>query len=114
MLHLARDLLDSQLVDVNGRPFGKADGVVLEVPAHGPPRVVALETGAATRLARLPRWLTRPFGRWTARADTTRILLADVLAVGREVRVRADATRTPAWRVEARLARWLSRIPGGA
>ena len=37
-----------------------------------------------------------------------------VLAVGREVRVSVDATKTPAWRMEARLARWLSRISGGA
>jgi hypothetical protein len=113
VLSLVRDVLDSQLLDAHGRPFGKVDGVVLDVPAEGPPRVVALETGAATRLARLPRWLTRPFARWTARATTTRIPRSDVLAVARDVRVSVDATRTPAWRVEARLARLLSRIPGG-
>ncbi len=31
MLHLVRDVLDKQLVDREGRPFGKVDGIVLEV-----------------------------------------------------------------------------------
>jgi hypothetical protein len=113
VLDLVRDVLDKQLLDAHGRPFGKVDGIVLEVTADAPPRVAALETGAATRLARLPRWLTRPFARWTARATTARIPRAAVLAVAREVRVGVDATRTPAWRVEAWLARVLARIPGG-
>jgi hypothetical protein len=112
VLSLVRDVLDSQLLDAHGRPFGKVDGVVLEFRADGPPRVVALETGAANRLARLPRWLTRPFARWVACATTTRIPRSNVVAVARDVRVSVDATRTPSWRDEAWLARVLSRIPG--
>ena len=113
MLALVRDVLDKQLLDVEGRPFGKVDGVVLELRGEAPPRVLALEVGAAPRLGRLPRWVTRPLGRLAARATATRIPRAAVLAVAREIRVGVDATRTPAWRVEGWLARVLTRIPGG-
>lgn len=113
MLDLVRDVLDKQLLDSHARRFGKVDGVVIDVSADGPPRVVALEAGAATRMARLPRWLTRPFARWLARATSTRIPRSAVLAVAREIRVSVDARRTPAWRVEAWLARLVARIPGG-
>ena len=113
MLGLVRDVLDKQLLDRAGRPFGKVDGIVLEVHDDAPPRVVALEVGAATRLARLPRWLAR----WTRgaarRARSTRIPRAAVLAVGKDIRVDMDATETPAWAVERRLARIFARLPGG-
>jgi hypothetical protein len=113
VLALVRDVLDKQLLDAEGRPFGKVDSIVLQVGADAPPRVLALELGAAPRLRRLPRWLRRPLGRLTARATATRIPRAAVLAMAREIRVSVDATRTPAWRVEAWLARLLARIPGG-
>ena len=113
MLNLVRDVLDKPLLDAKGRAFGMVDGVVVELRADAPPRVVALEVGTATRLVRLPRWLARPLRRWSARATTTRIPRADVLGMSREIRVAIDATLTPVWRVEAWLARLLARIPGG-
>ena len=113
MFELVHDVLDKQLLDRQGRRFGKVDGLVLEIRRDLPPRVVALEIGAATRLARLPRWLTRPLARWTTRATATRIPRAAVLAVAREVRVIIDATETSAWRVEAWLQRLFAHIPGG-
>jgi hypothetical protein len=113
MFELVRDVLDKQLLDRHGRRFGKVDGVVLEIRTDMPPRVVGLEVGAATRLARLPHWLTRPLARWTARATATRIPRAAVLAVAREVRVSVDATETSAWRVERWLQRLFAHIPGG-
>lgn len=113
MFDLVRDVLDKQLLDVHARPFGKVDGIVLDVRPGAPPRVVALEVGAATRLARLPRWLRRPLARWGARTSTTRIPREAVLAVAREIRVSIDATQTPAWRVERWLVRLFAHVPGG-
>jgi hypothetical protein len=113
MLDLVRDVLDKQLLDRKGRPFGKVDGIVLELRGDGPPRVVAFEVGAATRLARLPTWLsrwTRPLAR---HARVTRIPKEAVMAVAKDVRVDIDATRTPAWRVERWLVRLFARLPGG-
>jgi hypothetical protein len=114
MLDLARDVLDKQLLDRESRPFGKVDGIVLELRGDRPPRVVALEVGAATRLARLPGWLARWVCPLARSADSTRIPKDAVLAVAKDIRVDIDATQTPAWRVERWLAeRVLARLPGG-
>ena len=113
MLDLVRDLLDKQLLDREGRPFGKVDGIVLDVRPGEPPRVWALEVGAATRLARLPRWLrwARPLAR---RARVTRIPTSAVVKVANDITVSIDAMRTRAWRVERWLAeRVVARLPGG-
>jgi len=113
MLDLVHDLLDKQLVDREGRPFGKVDGIVLEVRPGEPPRVRALEVGAATGLARLPRWL-----RWTRRlarrARVTRIPTSAVVKVANDITVDIDAPRARAWRGERWLAeRVVARLPGG-
>ena len=50
---------------------------------------------------------------WSARATSTRLSQASVVAVGREIYVAVDATQTAAWRVEAWLARLITRLPGG-
>jgi len=114
MFDLVRDVLDKQLLDRQGRPFGKVDGIILELRGDAPPRVAALEVGAATRIARLPAWLSRRLRPLASRARATRIPKDAVMAVAKDIRVDVDATRTAAWRVE----RWLvehvvARIPGG-
>jgi hypothetical protein len=114
MLDLVRDVLDKQLLDRESRPFGKVDGIVLELRGDQPPRVAALEVGAATRLARLPTWLSRWVRPLAKRARATRIPKQAVMAVAKDVRVDIDATRTPAWSVERWLVeRVLVRLPGG-
>lgn len=114
MLDLARDVLDKQLLDRDGRPFGKVDGIVLELRDDAPPRVAALEVGAATRIARLPRWIARWVRPLATRARATRISKDAVMAVAKDIRVDVDATRTAAWRVERWLVeRVVARIPGG-
>lgn len=105
MLDLVRDVLDKQLLDAQDRPFGKVDGIVLELRDGEPPRVKALEVGVATRLARLPD----PFARWALPlircAHATRISRDSVIAVAKDIKVDIDATKTSAWRIE----RWLAK-----
>ena len=113
VLDLVRDVLDKQLLDREARPFGKVDGIVLEAGADAPPRVVALEVGVSTRLARLPAWLSRWTGRFTRHTEVTRIPKEAVMAVANDIRVDIDATRTPSWRLERRLARMFAKLPGG-
>ena len=114
MLDLVRDVLDKQLLDRESRPFGKVDGIVLELRGEQPPRVAALEVGAATRLARLPGWLARWIRPFARRARATRIPKDAVMAVAKDVRVDIDATATPAWTVERWLVeRVVARRPGG-
>jgi hypothetical protein len=113
MLDLVRDVLDKQLLDRKSRPFGKVDGIVLELRGDSAPRVLALEVGAATRVARLPTWLSRWARRLARPAGVTRIPKEAVMAVANDIRIDIDATETPAWRVERWLVRLFARVPGG-
>src|SRR5256885_13988351 len=89
-LALVRDVLDKQLVDRDGVPCGKVDGIVLELTGGGPPRVAALECGPtilARRIgqgpARLVAWLARIGPR---RGEPYRIPWRRILKIAREVR----------------------------
>lgn len=118
-MELARDVLDKLLVDGEHRPMGRVDGLVLALAPDGPPRVIAIEIGAATLARRLPRWLgkmvealARRFG---ARGGAPyRIEWERVARLGhREIEIAIDAPRSGALATE----RWLrdhvvGRIPG--
>jgi hypothetical protein len=117
-LGLARDLLDKQLVDREGRPMGKCDGLVVRWRPSQPPQVTHLELGGATLARRLPRpwqgimlWLSRRFG--ARGGEPYRIDVARIVHFGNDVKIDIDATRTPALATE----RWvrdhvITRIPG--
>ena len=64
-LHLVRDVLDNQLIDIAGNNAGKVDGIVLELRQGAPPCVRYVEVGPIT----LARRLNRRLGRWVARLD---------------------------------------------
>jgi sporulation protein YlmC with PRC-barrel domain len=103
-LHLVRDLLDKQLVDRQHDPMGRADGIVLVVPAEGPPRVACVEPGVtvlAGRLGRrLGRWARAGSRRWgLGRGKPFRVPWSAVVKVGIETEVDLDANATPvlAW-----------------
>src|SRR5215218_10142044 len=63
-----REILDKQLYDSRGIKCGKVDGLVLEWPGDGPPRLARLEVGPtvlASRLgARIERWAASLARRW--------------------------------------------------
>ncbi len=100
-MDLAHDLLDAQLIDRNDRPIGKVDGVILEIERSGPPRVVAVESGAATLARRLhpllARWvvgLTRRLGVGTGEA--LRLPIEAVEKHGITLKADVDVHKTPA------------------
>ncbi|MFL6229271.1 MAG: hypothetical protein ACJ741_10870 [Pyrinomonadaceae bacterium] len=117
-MDLARDCLDKQLVDLNCRHMGRADGIVLEIEDGKPPRVAFVETGMVTQAARLHprlgRWAARLAKRWgVAGSDPYRIPWSEVTPTGVNVTVGVEAEKTPAFAWE----RWLrtkivGRIPG--
>ncbi|HEX6536257.1 MAG TPA: hypothetical protein VF041_16820 [Gemmatimonadaceae bacterium] len=118
-MELGRDVLDKLLVDRQRRPMGRVDGLVLVCPPDEPPRVTAIECGAGTLGARLPRWLgwavARLARRFGARGGAPyRIEWSRVSRIGhREIEIDVDGPRSGALATE----RWLrdhvvARIPG--
>ena len=115
---LARDVLDTQLLDRTEQNVGKVDGVVLELRDGRPPRVVAVEVGPITlarRISvRLAGWVARLDARFGAgRGVPFRIPWAKLERRENVFVVHIDAERSPLFAVE----RWLRdhvvrRIPG--
>ncbi len=99
-LALVRDLLDKRLQDRNGRFIGAVDTIVLELGAHGPPTVAAIEVGAPALLRRIhPR-----LARWARKLPVTRIPLSALREIGPDVEVDVDAEHHATL---LRIERWL-------
>ena len=103
-LHLVRDLLDKQLVDRRHDPLGRADGLVIVVPADGPPRLASIETGMTVLGDRLGSWVARPVRaasrRWgMLRGRPMRISWSTIERIGIETELDLDADASPslAW-----------------
>jgi hypothetical protein len=117
-LALVRDVLDGLLVDRDGEPLGRVDGLVMRWQPDAAPRVTHLELGAATLARRLPRPFQGALG-WLARRLTLRgrepyrIEVARIIHFGRDIEIDIEAARSPARDSE----RWvrdhiIARIPG--
>jgi len=114
-MDLVRDVLDSKVVDRNGREMGRVDRLFLEVRGNRPPCVVALELGPAVLahrvhplLGRFVAGLERAFGIEEGRPF--RVAFEDV-DIGDSVRVDAAFGETSAATVEKRFRQWLSLLP---
>jgi len=115
---IVRDLLDKQLVDREGEPIGRIDGIVMAYTSDAPPRITHFELGAQTLARRLPRpfrgalaWLGH---RLSPRGgEPYRIEVSRLIHLGREIKVDIDGSRSAARATE----RWvrdhiIGRIPG--
>jgi hypothetical protein len=118
-MDLIRDLLDTKVVDRNGREMGRVDSVVLEVREGTAPRVVALELGPEVLAGRLHPM----FGRWVeglehafgvAEGRPVRIVPAQVLTMHDHVKVDLAVGETAGALIEHHLRRWLASIPGSS
>jgi sporulation protein YlmC with PRC-barrel domain len=114
---VVRDLLDKAVVDRNGREMGRVDGIVLEHEEGQPPRLAAILIGPAALGSRLHPALGRfatAVERWfdLDRNRPTRIDCADVVDVGRRIRLRLAIGDTAVAAVEQRLRSWLLKLPG--
>jgi hypothetical protein len=119
-MDLVRDVLDKQLVDREGEELGRADGVILEIRADGPPRVDALELGFVVLAGRIhPRveqWFAKIRSRWsvrkTARYQVSWSKVQEIHHLHLQLDVRA--LDTPAYDWEVWLRRHVIRyLPGG-
>jgi hypothetical protein len=118
-LELVQDLLDTLVVDRNGRELGRVDSIVIQAGADGPPQVTAIVVGAAP----LFRRVTPLLGRCAAglervlaidRGRPIRIPTAAILDVTDRVRVDLAAGDTVAPALEHRLRDLFRAIPGGS
>src|SRR5437867_10273826 len=120
-MHVVRELLDKQIVDRDDEELGRVDGIVAEIPAHGPPRIVQLELGFVALARRIHRGFERYAEEWHRRLGVGRsarhhLEWSDVLDVNvHHVKVNVRAADTPAFDWE----RWLrkhivEKIPGSS
>ena len=108
-LGLARDVLDKLLVNREGMPVGRVDGIVLLLAGkHSQPRVLEIETGMATlarrlssRGARALHWLTRACGLTWKRS--VRVPWTKVEIVGKDLQLALHGEDSPLLQRE----RWL-------
>jgi hypothetical protein len=118
-LELVRDVLDKQLIDRNEIEMGRVDGVVLDVPDDGPPRLDSLELGLVVlaerfhpRLRPVVEWLRR----FSVRTRAVQRVPWETVAEIRELhmKVAIDATETAAFEWELWLGKHVvEHLPGG-
>lgn len=119
LIRIVRDVLDKKLIDSEKCEMGRVDGVVLQFPEGGEPRLVRLEIGGEILAARVGKWAVRPT-KWLAdhfgprRKPTIEIEWGKVKRMGRDLHLelRADETEALAWE------HWMAdhfakKIPGG-
>lgn len=117
-MQLFRDVLDSRLVDRQGRAAGRVDGIVAELRDGVPPVITAIESGVPELVRRVNLraggWVAALGRRWGLRAgEVYRVPIAKVLDVGIDIDLDLDARDTPllAWERWLR-ERVIRRIPG--
>jgi hypothetical protein len=116
---LIHDLLDKPVIDRNGRPMGRVDGIVVELRDDGPPLVSAIEIGPAVLAHRilpaLGRWvagLEMAFG--VAEGRPLRIPFGDILGIADHIKVDRAIGETSAATVDRAVRSIVSRIPGSS
>src|SRR5689334_9448603 len=118
-MHIVGDLLDTQVVDRNGREIGRVDSVILEYRDDGSARISAIEIGFISFARRL-----HPFIGRCARAIETilgvegerpvRIPWSKVISFENDIKVDLTATETPVSALEQRARKIVSSIPGAS
>jgi sporulation protein YlmC with PRC-barrel domain len=109
MLHLLREVLDHEVVDVEGAPCGMVDDIELAW-TDGGPAVAALLLGPGAWTARLPRGLRGAAQSLFGRA-IVRIPWREVVKVSETVQLRSRAEDWGAGALDRKLKRWIPRIP---
>ena len=115
-MDLVRDVLDTHVVDRNGRDMGRVDRIVLQLRAGQAPRVSAIEIGPSALAHRLSRAagcladaLECAFGLNEGRP--VRLRFAELLDIDNHVRANIAIGETAAAVVEQRLRRWVASLP---
>jgi len=118
-MDLGRDLLDNALVDREGHPLGRVDGILIEFRGNKPPRVTAMTVGVAPlayRIHPVVERIVRSVARWLrVSVEPVRVPMQTIRDIGVDVEIEPDrSTRGELLAVERWLARRvIGRLPGG-
>ncbi len=117
-MYLVRDVLDKELLDREGEPMGRADGLVMHVGKNSRPRITHIAVGSPALWERIHPMLRRVAMRlaklWgPKRRQQVRIPWSRVGTVGRDIKLDVEARDTGAIDWEIWIARHIiERIPG--
>ena len=110
-LDLMREVLDHEVVDVNGVSCGMVDDIEFDAGRGRAPTAVTLVVGPHAWSARTPAllsWLVR----LVVRAPVVRVPWSAVEHVSETIELRVTAESLGLGKADRRVGRWLSRIPG--
>jgi sporulation protein YlmC with PRC-barrel domain len=108
-LHLLREVLDHEVVDVDGVSCGMVDDLEIEWTPQGP-AVAALLLGPGAWSRRLPHWL-RALVRRIFGCAIVRIPWREVARVSETVALRSRADAWGAGALDRSLSKWIERLP---
>jgi hypothetical protein len=117
-MDLFRDILDTQIIGRREQPMGKVDGIVVEFPDKGPPRVAYVEVGVLTHARRLHPRLGSWVARWLKKRglekdESFRIPWAKLVPMSNALAADVDAEETPVMNLELWVRKHIvGRIPG--
>ena len=110
-VELMRDVLDHEIVDVDGISCGMVDDIEFDHAAGKFPVVLDLVVSPLAWSARTPAllsWLVR----LVVRAPVVRVPWSEVEHVTERIELRGTAASLGLGKADRRVARWLSKIPG--
>jgi sporulation protein YlmC with PRC-barrel domain len=108
-LDLLRDVLDHEMVDVDGVSCGMVDDIELSNTPRGP-AVTALLVGPGAWSPRLPACLDWPVKKLFGR-QVVRVPWQEVTEIGEVIKLRSTAGSLRLGRLDRKVGAWLSRLP---
>lgn len=111
VLYTGLEVLDHQLIDVNGRNVGKVDD--LEFIKKGNVLILSsLLVGSAAWIMRLPIWMQRVVRFFIKHPSVTKIPISDVLYIDGSVHLTKPAKILGLGKGDDVVGLWLNHIPG--
>ena len=110
-IELLRDVLDHDLVDVDGVRCGMVDDIEFDEGPAGAPVVAALLVGPGAWQARLPA-LVGVVSAWLFGRATTRVPWSEVAELTQSVKLARRASELGLGKLDRKAATWLKRLPG--
>jgi sporulation protein YlmC with PRC-barrel domain len=109
-IDVLRDVLDHEIVDVDGVSCGSVDEVAFEQPADAAPQLAALLVGPGAWTPRLPALFAvlavHLFGR-----ALIRVPWSEVAEVGEVIKLKCSAGSLGLGKLDRKASRWLKRLP---